>query len=174
MIPRPDRTDKSWPGAPTGKVPMNGNRDFRDLLRCLNEADARYLIVGAYAVIYHTEPRYTKDMDIWTDPARDNAAKVWDALVRFGAPLADLTPADLSDPDVVFQIGIEPNRVDILPAVEGLTFQEAWERRAIGTYEDQEIFVLDYESTLRSKKASGREQDLLDARRLEAIRKNPA
>jgi hypothetical protein len=93
---------------------MNGNRDFRDLLQCLNEAGARYLIVGAYAVIYHSEPRYTKDLDIWTEPTPDNAGRVWNALVQFGAPLADLTIADLTNPDVVFQMGIEPNRIDII------------------------------------------------------------
>ena len=150
---------------------MNGNYDFRDLLRCLNEAGARYLIVGAYAVMYYTEPRYTKDLDIWTEPTPENGRKVWNALVQFGAPLSDLTPADLSDPDIVFQIGIEPNRVDILLYVEGLNFLEAWERRITGKYEDQEIFILSYEDTLLSKKASGREQDLLDARRLEAEKK---
>ena len=147
---------------------MNGNHDFRDLLQCLNEADARYLIVGAYAVIFHTEPRYTKDLDIWADPAPENARKTWNALVRFGAPLADLTLADLSNPDIVFQIGIEPNRVDILLDVEGLIFQEAWERRATGAYEDQKVFVLSYEDTVHAKKAAGREQDLLDAHRLES------
>ncbi len=150
---------------------MNGNYDYRDLLECLNEADARYLIVGAYAVIYHTEPRYTKDLDIWVEPTPENAAKVWNALARFGAPLADLTPADLCNPDVVFQIGIEPNRVDILADVEGLRFQEAWDRCASGTYADQRIFILGYEDTLRAKKAAGREQDLLDARRLDAVKK---
>jgi hypothetical protein len=77
----------------------------------------------------------------------------------------------LSNPDIVFQIGIEPNRVDILLDVEGLNFQEAWERRASGTYGDQEIFVLSYEDTVHSKKAAGREQDLLDAHRLEIIKK---
>ncbi|MBN1567453.1 MAG: hypothetical protein JXA73_06375 [Acidobacteria bacterium] len=137
----------------------------------MNEADARYLIVGAYAVIYYTEPRYTKDLDIWADPTPENARRIWDALMRFGAPLADLTLADLSNPDIVFQIGIEPNRVDILLDVKGLNFQEAWERRASGTYEDQKIHVLSYEDVVHSKKASGREQDILDAYRLEAIKK---
>ncbi len=149
---------------------MNGNHDFRDLLQCLNEAGARYLIVGAYAVIYHTEPRYTKDLDIWVEPTSENAAKVWNALVRFGAPLSDLTPEDLSNPDVVFQIGIEPNRVDILMDIHGLTFARAWERRVTGTYGDQQILILGYEDTLDSKIASGREQDLLDARRLRAVK----
>ena len=154
-----------------GEDEMNGNHDFRDLLQCLNEAGARYLIVGAYAVIFHTEPRYTKDLDIWADPAPENAGKIWSALVRFGAPLADLTLADLSNPDIVFQIGVEPNRIDILMDVEGLNFQEAWEGRASGTYEDQKIFVLGYDDTVKAKKAAGREQDLLDAHRLEAIKK---
>jgi hypothetical protein len=150
---------------------MDGNQDFRDLLRCLNEAGARYLIVGAYAVIFHTEPRYTKELDIWTDARPENAQRVWDALAKFGAPLADLTLDDLSNPDVVFQIGMEPNRVDILLDVQGLNFQEAWERRATGAYGDQPIFVLGYEDTIRAKKSAGREQDLLDARRLEAAKK---
>ena len=153
---------------------MNGNLDFRDLLQCLNEAGARYLIVGAYAVIYHTEPRYTKDLDIWVEPTPENAAKVWNALARFGAPLADLTLADLSNPDIVFQIGIEPNRIDILLDVEGLNFSEAWERRVSGTYEDQKILILGYQDTLDAKKAAGREQDLLDERRLRAIKKKKA
>lgn len=83
---------------------MNGNRDYRDLLQCLNETGARYSIVGAYAVIYHTEPRYTKDLDLWTEPTPENAVNVWNALVNFGAPLGDLTVADLCNPDIVFQI----------------------------------------------------------------------
>ena len=110
-------------------------------------------------------------MPPYTRATPENARKIWNALVRFGAPLADLTLADLSNPDIVFQIGIEPNRVDILLDVEGLNFQEAWERRASGTYGDQEIFVLSYEDTVHSKKAAGREQDLLDAHRLEIIKK---
>lgn len=150
---------------------MNGNRDYRDLLQCLNETGARYLIVGAYAVIYHTEPRYTKDLDIWTEPTPENAVNVWNALVNFGAPLGDLTVADLCNPDIVFQMGIEPNRIDIILDVEGLDFAEAWEKRVSGTYEDQEVFILSYEHTLHAKKTAGREQDLLDARRLEAIKK---
>jgi hypothetical protein len=153
---------------------MNGNQDFRDLLQCLNEAGARYLIVGAYAVIYHTEPRYTKDLDIWVEPTLENAGKVWNALAQFGAPLADLTVADLCNPDVVFQIGMEPNRIDIILDVEGLSFTEAWEERVSGEYEDQKIFVLSYEHTLHAKQTAAREQDLLDAHRLEAVKKKKA
>lgn len=150
---------------------MNGNSDFRDPFQCLNETGVRYLIVGAYAVIYHTEPRYTQDLDLWAEPTPENALNVWNALSNFGAPLGDLTVADLCNPDIVFQLGVEPNRVDIVLDVEGLSFAEAWENRVSGTYEDQKVFILSYEHTLHAKKIAGREQDLLDARRLEAIKK---
>jgi hypothetical protein len=59
---------------------MQSNKDFRDLFQCLNDAGVKYLVVGAYAVIYHTEPRFTKDLDIWVEPTRVNAEKVWKAL----------------------------------------------------------------------------------------------
>ena len=70
---------------------MDGNRDFRDLLREFNEEGVKYLIVGAYAVISYTEPRYTKDLDIWVEPKPRNAQRVMDALRKFGAPLGGMT-----------------------------------------------------------------------------------
>ena len=150
---------------------MNGNHDVRDLLLCLNEAGARYLVAGAYAVIYHTEPRYTKDFDVWVEPAPENAQNVWMALLHFGAPMADLTVEDLCNPDIVFQMGVEPNRIDVIMDVEGLRFGEAWEKRVTSTYEDQQVFILSYDDTLLAKQAVARKQDQLDAQRLEAIKK---
>jgi hypothetical protein len=94
---------------------MGINRDFRDLLSELSDLEARFLVVGAHAVIFHTTPRYTKDLDIWVEPAPENASRVYEALARFGAPLDDLTVADLSTPGTIFQIGVEPNRIGVLP-----------------------------------------------------------
>jgi hypothetical protein len=150
---------------------MNGNRDYRDLVQCLNDVGARYLIVGAYAVIYHTEPRYTKDFDIWVEPTPENAKKVWNALAKFGAPLSDLTVDDLSNPDIVFQMGVEPNRIDILMDVEGLGFTKAWENRFVSKYDDQTVFVLSHDDTICAKKTAGRDEDLLDVKRLEKAKR---
>jgi hypothetical protein len=146
---------------------MDGNRDFRDLLQCLNDAGAKYLIAGAYAVIYHTEPRYTKDMDIWVEPTPENAQKVWDALVKFGAPLTEVTVSDFCNPDMVYQIGVEPNRIDIIMDIEGVQFSEAWENRVVNSYDDQPISILNRDDTIRSKKTAGRPRDLLDVEILE-------
>ena len=67
-------------------------------------------IVGAHAVAYYAEPRYTKDLDIFVRPTQDNANRIWAALARFGAPLQNITPHDFCRPDVIYQIGVEPNR----------------------------------------------------------------
>ncbi len=150
---------------------MNGNRDFRDLLQCLNEAGARYLIVGAYAVIYHTEPRYTKDLDIWAEPTPENAEKVWRALARFGAPLTDIAISDLYNPDMIYQIGVEPNRIDIIMGIEGLQFSEAWKNRVVDSYDDQPLSILSLEDILKAKQAAGRPRDLLDIEVLQASKK---
>ncbi len=150
---------------------MNGNRDFRDLLQCLNEAGARYLIVGAYAVIYHTEPRYTKDLDIWVEATPENAAKVWRALADFGAPLGEVSVEDLSNPDMIYQIGVEPNRIDIIMDMKGLLFDEAWKNRVPHAYEEQAISILSLENIIQAKRAAGRPQDLVDLEALELKRK---
>jgi hypothetical protein len=69
------------------------NSDFEDLLKTFNESGVRYLVIGGYAVMLYSEPRYTKDLDIWVEASDENATKVFD-LAAFGAPLKGLTPAD--------------------------------------------------------------------------------
>lgn len=144
------------------------NRDFRDLLKLFNDHGVEYLLVGGYAVIYYAEPRFTKDLDLWVNPTPDNAGRVWDALRQFGAPLQDLTVDDLGTPDVVYQIGLAPNRVDLMTSVTGLSFPEAWAGRIGARYADLEIHVVGREQLIRNKKALGRAQDYLDLENLNA------
>ena len=47
---------------------MRTQKDFEELLKLFNKNKVRYCIVGAYAVAFHAEPRYTKDMDILVEP----------------------------------------------------------------------------------------------------------
>ena len=90
------------------------NRDFAEMLSALSEAGAEFLIVGAHALAAHGVVRATGDIDIWVRPTHENAERVMRALVTFGAPLMDLTTADLTKADTAFQIGVEPSRVAIL------------------------------------------------------------
>lgn len=138
------------------------NRDFRDLFAALNEAGANYLLVGAHAVGFYAEPRFTKDLDIWIDATVANAPRVMAALRTFGAPLIDVVEADFATPSAVLQIGVAPNRIDLTTKIEGVVFADAWPNRLQTTFGDQAIWVIGRDDLIENKRAAGRPQDLLD------------
>ena len=145
---------------------MNLNSDFKELLRILNAAGARYLVVGGYAVIEYTEPRYTKDLDVWISTDRENAERVYLALKEFGAPLTNITIDDFTRPDVVYQMGRPPARIDVLMGVKGLDFEESWKNRLESTYDDLPMQVISKQDLLLNKRLVGRPQDLIDVENL--------
>lgn len=146
---------------------MPFNRDYKDLFRILNEYKVRYVVVGAYAVMYYTEPRYTKDVDIWVEPTPPNAKKVWQALAKFGAPLKGVTIDNFCNPHLVYQIGIEPNRIDIMMGVPGLEFQQAWKNRVRSRYGKENIYILNMKDLIIAKKTAKRSQDKIDLEKLQ-------
>lgn len=146
------------------------NPDFRDLLAEFNAHSVEYLVVGAHALAAHGIVRATKDLDVWVRPSQDNAPRVMAALAAFGAPLQDLTEKDLTQPGLIFQIGLPPIRVDVLNEIDGVEFSEAWQRRFKTRFADQPASVLAVEDLIRNKKASGRLQDLADVERLEELK----
>ena len=143
------------------------NPDFAEMLDALSEARADFMVIGAHAVAVYGRPRATGDLDIWVRPTPENAARVWAALVAFGAPLHELTLQDLVADDVVFQIGLAPNRIDLLTTIGGVTFDEAWPRRTTVALWGQSVPVIGREDLIRSKQASGRPRDLADLAELE-------
>ena len=145
---------------------MSQNSDFKELLSLLNEAQARYLVVGAYAVIEHTEPRYTKDLDIWISPDRENAERVHAALKEFGAPLLNITVDDFTNPEIVYHLGHPPARVDVLMGLKGLEFEASWRDRVASTYGDVPTQFLSPQDLIINKRLVGRSQDLIDVENL--------
>jgi hypothetical protein len=143
------------------------NPDFRDLFAAFNAAQVRYLLVGGYALAFHGRPRFTKDLDVWLEPETGNAKRAHAALEAFGAPLQELSVADLGQPGLIFQIGVAPNRIDILTAIDGVTFADAWSARQATQYSDQVVQVISLQHLIQNKRATGRPQDLLDASELE-------
>ena len=143
------------------------NPDFRDMLSALSAETAEYLVVGAYALAVHGVPRATGDLDVWIRATEDNARRVRSGLARFGAPLAGLTEGDLRTPGTVFQVGVAPNRIDVLTSIDGVTFEEAWPARRIVRIEGLDVPVLARHHLIQNKKATGRPQDLADVARLE-------
>jgi hypothetical protein len=146
------------------------NQDFRDLLAEFNVRQVEFLLVGAYALAAHGHVRATQDLDVWVNPAPENAKRVLEALRAFGAPLHDLTERDLATPGLIFQIGVEPIRIDVLTAIDGVQFDQAWAKRMVSQYGDQPVGVLSREHLIKNKLTVARTQDLADVEALK--RKN--
>lgn len=143
------------------------NRDFVEMLSALSEANADFLVVGAHALAVHGHPRATGDLDLWIRATPDNAMRVWEALTKFGAPLGELKQEDLRTPDLVYQIGVPPKRIDLLTSITGVAFEEAWTHRVSSQIGDLTVPVLGKAELIRNKRAVGRPRDLLDASELE-------
>ncbi len=138
------------------------NPDFHDILSAFCAERAEFLLIGAYALAVHGLPRATGDLDIWVNTVGDNPARVRRGLERFGAPIEQLEADDLSTPDLVFQIGLPPRRIDILTSIDGLEFAGAWSRRIESEVGGLRVPVISRDDLIRNKEATGRPQDIAD------------
>jgi hypothetical protein len=158
---------------PTASPPLSGEfrlmmpKDLKDLLRAFNDHGVKYLIVGGYAFGVHAEPRATKDLDLFILPDEENSHALFHALTQYGAPLDGLRPADFMEGSV-FQIGQPPARVNILQHIDGISFDQAWQNRIEGLVDGEVPTVVISKDDLIRKLASGREQDILDVKKLRA------
>jgi hypothetical protein len=141
------------------------NDDYKDILRALNDEKVEYLLVGAYAMAVHGYPRATMDIDLWVNPTAENADSVLRALKRFGAPLYDLTEADLKNDDTIFQIGVAPCRIT---GVTGLQFDAAAKRSTKTEFDGIPVHILSIGDIITNKRSTGRTKDLADAEYLES------
>lgn len=148
------------------------NKDYKEMLQCLLEENVKFLLVGAYALAVHGFPRVTKDIDffVWATPK--NAVKLMRALARFGAPVDHVSNSDFSSEGIVFQIGTDPRRIDIITKIDGVTFEVAYANREMLSVEGMEVPVISLEDLIANKRASGRTQDLADVEKLEIMLKD--
>lgn len=145
---------------------MDTIQDFEDILSLFEEFQVRYLIIGGLAFIYHAKPRYTKDMDIWIDPGKENVSRANRALAEFGSPYL----LDAENPEEILQLGIAPDRIDLLRRIEGATFRTAWENRIRGNYGDVTANWVDIDSLIRIKSKIDHPRHQEDARVLREVR----
>jgi predicted nucleotidyltransferase len=150
-------------------IPLNS--DFRDLLSLLNRYGVRYLIVGGYAVMLYTEPRYTKDLDVVIGTQPEELEGVRRALEEFGFPMSDDAAAKLALPNRMIKIGHPPSRINIPNEIEGVPFDEAWHRRGVIDVEGVQAPFISLQDLIAAKRAAGRPQDLLDLAELERAAK---
>ena len=147
--------------------------DWYDMLVAFADGDLRFLVVGAHALAVHGVPRGTQALDVWIDPSPENARRTWAALAVFGAPLDALgiTLDDLQRADTVVQLGLPPDRIDVLTGITGIpTFDRAWAERIEHDVRGVRVPFLGRATLVGNKRASGRRKDLAD---VEALGENP-
>ena len=140
--------------------------DFKELLKIFEKHKIRYLIVGGYAVMKYSEPRFTKDLDVFIATDQENAKSVYLALKEFGAPLENLSSDDFTHEGYFYQMGRPPLRVDIMMSIPGIEFDVAWKNREVVELNDLKLFFISRSDLIRTKEVSGRPQDKIDSEKL--------
>ncbi|MCK5879000.1 MAG: nucleotidyltransferase [Holophagae bacterium] len=140
--------------------------DLRKLLNFFKKYNVRYLVVGGYAVMKYSEPRYTKDLDLWIATDSENANSVYAALKEFGAPLENLTATNFAQKEYFYQMGKAPLRVDIMMSIPGVEFENAWKNRKVVELNGINVPFISRTDLILAKEASGRPQDKIDVEKL--------
>lgn len=145
---------------------MSLSKDFVEFIECLTKRKVEYLLVGGHALAFHGWPRFTKDIDFWIRAGTENAGRILLALEDFGFSDIGLKESDFTSPHKVIQLGLPPNRIDLLTSIDGVEFDSAFARRIESRYAGLPLYVLHLDDLIANKEACGREQDDLDLRKL--------
>jgi hypothetical protein len=145
------------------------NEDFLDMLDALSRHEVDFLVVGAYALAAHGCPRATGDIDLLVRPDLENARRVYSALLDFGAPVQahGITELDFASTGVVYQLGLPPNRIDLLTSISGVDYATASTDALSGNIGSVAVRFIGRSALLMNKRAAGRTKDIADAEWLE-------
>jgi hypothetical protein len=137
------------------------NRDFKEFAELLNAEGVEYLVVGGYALAAHGHPRYTGVIDFWVNPHPDNLQRLLRVLRLFG--FGSLGPSEANfTADTVVQLGHPPRRIDLLTAIDGVSFEPCHRRRETVALDGLALPIIGLEDFKANKRSSGRLKDLAD------------
>jgi len=145
---------------------MELDKDFNEFVELFLEHNVRFLIVGGYALAAHGLPRATGDLDAWVWINPENAQNIVRALNAFGFQNLSLTESDFSKEDSIIQLGYPPFRIDILTSIDGVAFDQAWEKKIVVELNGMNVPFIGRDDLITNKKAAGRPQDIADVSRL--------
>ncbi len=148
---------------------MRLSKDVRDFIELLNSTSTEYLVVGGHAVGYHGFPRVTGDFDFFVRASHDNALRLVEVFRQFGFEDADKLLAVFTAVGRVVQIGVPPNRIDVITGLSGVDFDEAWSTREPSDLDGTPVAIIGRKALLKNKRASGRPKDLLDVEEIERL-----
>ncbi|MFN0101588.1 MAG: nucleotidyltransferase [Bryobacteraceae bacterium] len=139
------------------------SKHLREFAELLNSNGVEFVIVGAYAVVWHGFPRYTADLDLLVRPTAANAAIIVEAIRQFGFGSLGISQDDLAHPNKVVQLGVEPYRIDLITSISGVSFDEAWAGKLAGDLDGVPVYFIGLDDLIRNKESAGRPKDLGDA-----------
>jgi hypothetical protein len=142
------------------------SKDLREFVELLNANKVEYLVVGAFAVAYYGVPRYTGDLDLLLRPSEENSHRALRVLSQFGFGTLEIESRDLQEPNKVIQLGVSPNRIDLLTSISGVSFDEAWSSRQPGNLDGVAVDFIGRSALIRNKEETGRMRDRGDAEEL--------
>jgi predicted nucleotidyltransferase len=140
--------------------------DYKEFIELLNSKGIKYIIVGGYAVAWHGYPRFTGDIDFWIAISKENAQKSIEALKEFGFGSLNISNDDFLQDDFVLQLGYPPVRIDMLTSLTGLNFDECYPKAIKTEIDGVNAYIIDKESLIKNKRATGRDRDLGDIKEL--------
>ena len=139
------------------------NSDWTEFLESLVARKVEFLVVGAWAMAYHGQPRYTGDLDLFFRPSPENAAALLEALRDFGAQTGHLRLDELATRGFTVTFGVPPARIDLLNWLSGLTYEDAASDAPPGDLGGVAVRFLSRRAFVKNKLAAARPKDLLDA-----------
>ena len=140
--------------------------DFSDFLKLCLQNNVSFMVIGGYAVIHHSRPRYTGDLDLWIDASLDNAERVISVLLEFGFPPNTVSTEMITDKKKIIRMGFEPMRLELFTSIPGLEFSNCYDRRELVKIGRMMVPFISLEDLKINKRVSGRPKDLQDLEEL--------
>jgi hypothetical protein len=150
--------------------------DTNEFLFFLYKHRVRYLIIGGEAVIFYGHIRLTGDIGFFYDPAKENAEKLFKALCEFwdGQIPGIVNHEDLLEPEIIFQFGRPPNRLDLLNSIGNISFSNAWNEKKEVQLENKNdsfpIYYIGLNHLIQNKQEANRDRDREDLKFLLKIK----
>ncbi|RLB44992.1 MAG: hypothetical protein DRJ42_30935 [Deltaproteobacteria bacterium] len=144
-------------------------QDSREFIELLNSESVPFLVIGGWAFNRYAEPRFTGDIDFFLRPDADTERRLRRVLEAFGFGPALPPPERSLFTKPVIMLGRPPHRIDLITAIDGVTFDEAWEDRESSELDGIPVHFISRQHLLTNKRAAGRDKDLADVRVLEKL-----
>lgn len=148
---------------------MNITQDMFEFIQLLNKHEVEYVIIGAHALSHFGYPRYSGDLDILIQPIHNEAEKIIAVLDEFGFGSLNLKVEDFLNKDAVIQLGVEPNRIDILTGITGPDLDTIFKGKIKATFNGENVQYISKQHLIENKEATGRLKDLVDAEMLKKL-----